>query len=381
MLAVASLGFTSIASAQEVQSDKPIRVAGTIINVNFPGDAFGLRTARGTDIHIHVTGATVFRSPNGAVGTFTDLERGMKVIVIGQETGGGKIQAMTVGVSENPQNQTWIRLQGVIQNVSVGDSSFTFELDRGERVQLVVVDRTRFLGENGTIKGLSDLIAGMHAVVQAVRTDDKEQAIAAVVSVGTSQDNRGERFQVSGEIVSVNPGLDQFVIETNEGREVSFNTSDRTRFRSRDASITRLQDLKAGLFVQVDAVEREAELPLAVLIIVRQGSEGPGERQEVVRATGRVSTISASSFSIEIQNNGIKLFHVNDDTQFQSNDGSIHGIADLKRGRVVVVVAKEADNRLLAILVGIRNPPVRQEGQIQPERPSQNPDLSGYNNS
>jgi len=380
MLAVVSLGFVPIASAQEVQSENPIRVAGTIINVDFPGHTFALRTGRGTDIHIHVAGATVFRSPNGAVGTFTDLERGMRVIVIGQETESGKIQAMTVGVSENSQYQTWIRLQGIIREVDAGNSSITLELKEEGRIQITGNDRTRFLSRDGTVQELSDLRVGMFAVVQAVLMEEG-QLIAKVVAVGNPQDDSRERFNVSGEITNVIPGLNQFTVETREGRTVTFETSDRTSFRSRDGSITRIQDLMAGMFSTVVAVERESALAVALIVAIGPPPDRPEDRPEALRTAGRVTSISGNSFSIETREGDAKVFNVNNETQFRSHDGDIKGLGDVKTGIVVIVIAKEIDNQLIAILVGIGTAPTKQEGQIQPERPSQNPDLSGYNNT
>jgi hypothetical protein len=161
--------------------------------------------------------------------------------------------------------------------------------------------------------------------------------------------------------------LDQFTVETRAGRTITFTTSDRTRFRSRDGSITRIQDLKVGMFSVVEAVEREGELPLAFVVAVGEPPEGPVDRPEGIRSTGRVTSITENGFSIETPSGETIIMIVDAETRFRSRDDSISSLTDLEPGMMVIIAAKKSEGRLVALLVGVGNPVERGDRQRSPQ--------------
>lgn len=88
-----TLGLVGIAYAEGDAPDDQTRVAGVILNVDFPGNTFAVRTLSGTDVHVHVTGNTEYRSRDGSIQGFEDLAVDMRTIVVGQERGDGAINA------------------------------------------------------------------------------------------------------------------------------------------------------------------------------------------------------------------------------------------------------------------------------------------------
>ena len=121
--AALTLGLTGVAYAEGDAPDNQIRIAGVILNVGFPGQTFAVRTLSGSDVHVHVTGNTQYRSRDGSVQGFDDLVVDMRTVVVGQERGDGAINASVVFAATPEELPEIMRLKGKIDGV--GDRFFT----------------------------------------------------------------------------------------------------------------------------------------------------------------------------------------------------------------------------------------------------------------
>lgn len=364
--AALTLGLVGVAYAEGDAPDNQTRIAGVILNMDFPGDTFAVRTLSGTDVHVHVTGNTEYRSRNDSVQGFEDLVVDMRTIVVGQERGDGTINASAVFVATPEELPNVIRLKGEV--VSVGGDNFTLLTEDGQSLMISVIERTRFRSRNGEVTKLSDLEPGMVALVTAVDTEDNG-IVALVVAAGNpGGDIRDRIFRTTGEITGVVPGQETFTVQSNEGESITFVTGERTKFRSRDGSVTGIHDLKQGMFTMVGAIKMEDGTNQALVVLAGNPEDRP-ERPTVVSVSGKIVSLGGNSLTIETRSGEKKSFSVDGSTKYKSRDGSVKGFADLEVGMIAIVVGRDLGNgELLAVGAG-KAPAERPErmGDARPE--------------
>ena len=348
--AALSLGLAGVAFAEGDAPENQVRIAGVILNVDFPENTFAVRTLRSTDVHVHVTGNTEYRSRDGSVQGFEDLVVDMRTIVIGQERGDGTIHASVVYDATPEEVPESMRLKGEVG--SVGDRFFTLLTEDGRSLTINVIDRTRFVSREGEVTSLGDLEPGMVAIVTAADTED-DGIVALVVAAGTpSGDIRDRVFRTTGEITSVVPGQDTFTVLSNEGVSITFITGERTKFRSRDGSVTGIHDLKQGMLTMVGAIKMEDGTNQALVVLAGYAEDLP-ERPVIVTANGKIVSLGSDSLTIETRSGDQKTFSVGESTKYKSRDGSINGFADLEVGMGAIVMGRDLGNgELLAVAVG-----------------------------
>ncbi|MEK7683125.1 MAG: DUF5666 domain-containing protein, partial [Chloroflexota bacterium] len=110
------------------------------------------------------------------------------------------------------------------------------------------------------------------ALVVGIRQDGALQAL--LVAVGEPKD-RPEILKFKGEITGIVPGQGTFTLMTREGEELEFQTSERTKFRSRDGSVQDIHDLKKGMLALVGAIEQEDGTLLALVVGVGNPEDRP----------------------------------------------------------------------------------------------------------
>ncbi|MBE9479147.1 MAG: hypothetical protein IMY80_04205 [Chloroflexi bacterium] len=359
--AALTLGLVGVAYAEGDAPDNQTRIAGVILNVDFPGNTFAVRTLSGTDVHVHVTGNTEYRSRDGSIQEFEDLVVDMRTIVVGQERGDGTINASVVFAATPEELPDIMRLKGEVGGV--GDSYFTLLTEDGRSLTINVVERTRFRSHNGEVATLGDLEPGMTALVAAVDTEDNG-LIALVVAAGTpGGDIRDRIFRTTGEITGVVPGQETFTVQSNEGESITFVTSERTKFRSRDGSVTGIHDLKRGMLTMVGAIKMEDGTNQALVVLAGNPEDRP-ERPNVVSASGKIISLGGNSLTIETRSGEQKSFSVDGSTKYKSRDGSVNGFGDLDVGMIAIVVGRDLGNgELLAVVVGAGKAPAE-----RPER-------------
>ncbi|MGB2897528.1 MAG: DUF5666 domain-containing protein [Anaerolineales bacterium] len=378
--AALTLVLTGVAYAEGDAPNNQIRIAGIILNVDFPGQTFAVRTLSGGDVHVQVTGNTKYRSRDGSVQGFEDLVVDMRTVVMGQERGDGTINASEVFAATPEELPELMRLKGEVG--SLGDRSFTLLTEEGRNLNIHVIDRTRFRSRDGEVTALSDLEPGMVALVTAADTEDKG-IVALVVAAGTpGGDIRDRVFRTTGEITRVVPGQETFTVQSNEGESITFSTRERTKFRSRDGSITGIHDLKQGMLAMVGAIKMEDGTNQALVVLAGNPEDRP-ERPNVVTAAGKIVSLGSNSFTVETRSGDQKTFSVDDSTKYKSRDGSVNSFGDLEIGMAAIVGARDLGNgELLAVVVGAGHIPAQRPehlGNARPEALRDSPPISQTN--
>jgi hypothetical protein len=376
-LLVSLFSFT-IVGAAFAQDDAPgteIRRAGVITTVDLPGNTFTLRMVRGGDVHVHVTGSTEFRSPDGGIAGFDDLEPGMRALVTGEPRGDGTIQASQVAAARAEDLPATVRVVGEISWVSAPEGTFGVQTREGRSLTFLATDQTQFRGRNGQIESIEDIVPGMLAMVLGHEEDGKWNAM--LVAAGYVEDIRERAFRVSGEITGVIPGQDTFSLATRDGETYTFKVGDRTRFRSPDGTVTSIHDLKKGMVALVGAIETDEQGNLALLVAAGYPAERPERPSIDVRAAGIIRGLSGGALTIETRSGQSVTFQVDKNTVFRSRDGSISAYADLETGMIALVGASKLDDGgLLARWVGAGKPPAR-PAVGDPRRPPSVQDADG----
>ncbi len=363
--AALTLGLVGVAYAEGDAPDNQTRIAGVILNVDFPGNTFAVRTFSGTDIHVHVTGNTVYRSRDGSVQGIEDLSVDMRVIVVGQERGDGTINASVVFAATPEELPVLMRLKGEVGGV--GDRSFTLLTEDGRSLTIHVINRTRFRSRDGEVTTLGDVEPGMVAIVSAAETEDNG-IVALFVATGTpgtpGEDIRDRVFRTAGEITEVVPGQETFTVQSNEGESIIFVTGERTKFRSRDGMVTGIHDLKRGMFAMVGAIKMEDGTNQAVVVQVGNPEDRP-ECPKVVSASGKIVSLGSNSLTIETRSGDQRTFSVDGSTKYKSRDGSVNGFGDLEAGMIAIVMGRDLGNgELLAVIVGAGHIPAERSEQM-----------------
>lgn len=270
LLAISLLVPSSAFAQEDRPEQERFRAAGEITGV-VPGQGtFTLHTRSGKELEFQTSDRTRYRSPDGSVQDIHDLKKGMKALVVGIRGDGG-LQAMMVAAGFPEDLPEHMRAAGEIQSVDQAGQSFVLMPRAGEALTFQTGERTRYRGEG--IEGSGDLEPGMFALVLAVKQEDGS-LLALLVAVGEPKD-RPEILKFKGEITGIVPGQGTFTLMTREGEELEFQTSERTKFRSRDGLVQDIHDLKVGMLALVGAIEQEDGTLLALVVGVGNPEDRP----------------------------------------------------------------------------------------------------------
>lgn len=365
---ILSLATFGVAYAEEEKPIDRLRVWGEINEVDVEASAFAVHTKAGKDLRFLVDEETRFRSPDGSVKGLEDLNAGMRAIVVAVRQEDGTLLAKVVGVTQFRGDREVIRVTGEIAAVNSANVSFTLEKRDGEVFSFQTNERTKFRSRDGSVKGVEELESGMIAAVVAV--EQEGGALLALLVTAAHKEELPKLTRYKGEITDVVHGQGTFTITTQEGRDVSFQTDERTRFVSRDGSIEDIHDLKKGMIAIVGAREQDDGTLLAVVVAAGHKDDLPGPKVDV-RAAGRIVNLGNGSFTIEKRNGDRITFNVDDATMYRSSDGSVKDFRDLKIGMITVVGAKRSGRgELKAVWVGVVKP-VKDRPQPHDESPDQ----------
>jgi len=257
---------------------------------------------------------------------------------------------VTTGVvyAEEDAPQEMVRFLGEITNVNLETSSFSLHSQAGDDLRFNTTERTKFRSRDGSIHSLEDLSPGMKALVLAFRDNDGN-LVALMIAAGAVGDFE-DIHRYNGTISNVDVEQRSFSLEMEEGRIQRFVVGDRTRYRSRDGSISDLADLEPGMVAYVIAIERDSQAPMVLIVAAGQ----PAEKPERFRVIGQITNVvpGQETFELEANNGDILTFTVIDRTSFRSRDGSINSIHDLKRGmHVLVIGVRNTEGSSIALVV------------------------------
>jgi hypothetical protein len=347
VVVILSLAFVGVAYAEDDRPHNRIRVVGEIMWVDLRASAFGLHARSGEEYRFKVDRSTHFRSPNGSVKEFSDLEAGMRALVIGFRGEEGLIARLVVATKAEPRPER-ARVIGEISGITTASASFNIMKQDGDVATIHTTERTNFRSRDGSIQGIEDLEIGMVALVIGLKQED-DSVEALIVAAGHKEDIPDNLRRFKGEITDVDPDQGVFTLQTIEAGSVFFQTGDRTRFISRDGSVTSIDDLKVGMTASVGALEREDGL-FALLVAVGTPADPP----ERVWGRGRITDLGERVFTIEMGDGSEMTFFVDSSTRYRSRDGSVDDFEDLEVGMFTVVAAvKLEDGQLKAVFVGV----------------------------
>lgn len=164
------------------------------------------------------------------------------------------------------------------------------------------------------------------------------------------EDTPGDRLRATGEITGVDLDVNTFSVHTQIDENLRFMVSQRTRFRSPDGSVQKLDDLEEGMRALVIGAEGEGGTHLAQVVFASKLGDLLERMTIAGEITGLVST--EGSFNLKKRNGEIVTIQTNDRTRFKSRDGSTNSLEDLEEGMVaIVVVIKQDEDGLLALVV------------------------------
>lgn len=273
------------------------------------------------------------------------------------------ISGAGVAYAAGEQPPAALRAAGKVTGIDLGASSFTIETLRDDELTVVVTDGTQFRSRTGEIQGLEDLEQGMPVVVAGER-DAQGELVADVVGVGTPGD-RVSRFRAGGEVTRISVSEGVFTLKTRADKELEIQVSDRTRFLSRDNSVQSIDDLDVGMLAQVQGLKG----PEGQLHALRVAVGSPGDRPDI-RATGQITAIADSSFSLETRQGRTFTFAVDATTRYRSRDGSMTSFDDLEVGMTVTVAGDELDDgKYRAIMIGVASSQRTPSGTAQAPEP------------
>lgn len=350
------LATTSIASAQGIVPDEHARFLGEVTGVDIERESFNLRTRAGDELTVFVVESTRFRSLSGEVQGLEDLEVGMKALVIGGFNAEGKLLARSVAVRAPGDFPGRMHVLGEVLSVDLVSASFDLRKRDGEVVTISVDEETRYRSLDGSLQGLTDLQPGMKAMAIVVEMDDGT-LLARQVGAADPEDIPDGLRRYRGEIVQVVPGQGTFTLETLRGDELTFQTSERTRFEGRGMEIEDVHDLKKGMQAGVAAVPGEGEELEALGVLVWEEGEFFDRPHFDVYKAGRVVDLAGRSFTLQTLGGEEIRFQVDDETVYRSRGGDVDSFDDLELGMPALVGALEQEGGgLLARWVGVGRP-------------------------
>ena len=154
-----------------------------------------------------------------------------------------------------------------------------------------------------------------------------------------------------GEVVFVDAGADQFLIETRQGTLINLDVDDQTKFRSPNGEINGLADLEVGMTVAAGGVPQDNGTYLAKWV----GATDQPLPKVPIRVQGKIVTAGEGKFSVETPGGDTLNFIVTDETKFRSRSGEINSVEALKPGMIVGVGAEMVSEGVLQanlVLVG-----------------------------
>jgi len=272
-------------------------------------DHFTVQRRDGEIFVLRVDENTKFRTRDGEQVLFEDMVVGgwISVVVAGSELD----EPLAKVVVYLPQDFDPEKISGAAGRiVEVDQTGSTFTVNNREEVEKVflVDEETTF---KGRVESLSELQQGMQAKVGAVLLED-ESLLANIVQAGFPT------VKIIGKISSVEFSQETFVLETRRGkRELIISVDEKTRFRSKDDIVEKIDDLQTGM--------------IAVIV-----AEKPKEKLDW-KMPGEIVSIDGDTFTIENRNGKQYTLLVTEDTHFRSPAGVVQGIDDLEVGKHIIV--------------------------------------------
>ncbi|HKJ27820.1 MAG TPA: DUF5666 domain-containing protein [Anaerolineales bacterium] len=344
IVGLASAKTDTQASVLPAQHPNHRTLIGQITEIG--SDQFTATGLNGETHTIIITAYTVFGSraadPADSA-SFDDLEAGMWVSVVNHTDSSGQFSARLVVILPEDFDPTSIQTQraiGEVDKINNGQNTFDIITRSGETLTFSVNDKTRFAG---TISELKDLSKGMMVGVFAVEQEDGSLLAKIVVDQKLGRETLAK---VGGTIDTVyEEGL---TLTTRSGEVMTFNLTEKTRFASRDAAISGLEDVEPDMAVMVVFKPDSGETPDAAAVMVLDQA-----LLNLSRARGEVQSAGGSHLTLQTASGETLNFSVDENTRLRGQ--GIEDLQDIKNGMKALVLYKtEADGSLLAMAILVR---------------------------
>jgi hypothetical protein len=236
--------------------------------ISLSGNQFTVESRNGEQFTFLVDEDTVFRNRDLENLEMTDLRVNQWVIVRGKENGDlDQIARLVVILPDDFNPDDWSIINGVISGLDQEDSVISVLNRKGESIELIVSEKTKFKGE---VDSFNDLESGMRVWIMAWEQDDGKinaQIIRAAYRVKRSL----------GEVIDINPAENEFTVRTRRGdQELVFEVNDKTRWLGQDVLVENIENLAPGMRVFTISIERDdGELFARVVIVLQQKEENP----------------------------------------------------------------------------------------------------------
>jgi len=231
------------------------------------------------------------------------------------------------------------------QVTSVEADRFTIETGPDSPITILVSEQTLLRDTIWNEIALADLNNGDWVGVTA-RLDSQGMPVSRLVVLLPEDYEPSQRpgRRARGHVIGVDPQEGTFSIHTLREENLQFIVNENTVYRGLFAS---LEDLQPGMISIVAAIEQPGGELLAVSVRARF---------ELVRTVGKVTQldIQNGTFTMHTWFSGDRLITVDNDTRFQSRDGSVDGLEDLQPGMFLLVGAQDlVDGQYLARVVNV----------------------------
>lgn len=336
LMLVVSLVFpAAVLAADEApatEGTRGMRTIGQVISLS--PEALQLETNKG-ERTILLGEGTRYRAFKGGEASYDDLQVGgwVGVLVTLDENGQAVARWVIILPEDFDPSQGLGRLRGKIIAVNPETESFIIRNGEAGEVQVFVTQRTRFVGG---AHQFDDLQPGMLALVVG-RPQDDGSFLAFGLGVRVTRP-KVKRF--AGQITSVDVQQASFDLLTRRGEAVTFQVTEKTRFRSRDGSIQGLGDLQPGMLALVVASSDGDGSLKAWLVVAGTAEDIP---HFDLRAAGEVVSVQEDGFVVQTLKGEEITLQVTDATRFKSRSGEVQRLEDLQEGMRVLVGAKQGE--------------------------------------
>jgi len=237
-----------------------LRVRGHVVAIDLDANTFSLQARNGERLTITVIDRTRFI---GHITDLNDFQMGQSVVVVGRAIEDAPAQAAVIytPASSNPK-----RYAGTIDQVILTARTFVLSTRQGSELTFAVNENTQFTSPNNEILDLSDMKAGMVAIVIAIPKDDgTSNNVATRIMVGEKTDFPNFAIKVGGKISALDE--DSLTIHTRRDVILVIQITDKTKFRGR-SDIKTLDDLEIGMNIFIAGQELETGKLFAQWVIV-----------------------------------------------------------------------------------------------------------------
>jgi hypothetical protein len=341
-------------------------VNGTVVSVDRSAGSFVLRTTTGARLTVKVTGSTTYNESGVAKPTFSDVQVGDSVAVIGSTSSGvdtasvviighkvsGASGAAGSGGGSGPGGPGGgfggFGRGGVFGRVTAVDSSkhtFVLQTFNGSKVTVRVTGSTTYRDRAiSTAAGFSDVKVGETVAVQGSSSNGTETATSVLIlgaggGFGLGGPGGGFGGGTVGRVTSVDSSKGTFVLRTFTGSTVTVRVTGSTTYRDPAATRPGFSDVKVGETVSVRGTTSGGVETATSIVIGGAGGRG-GLGGPSGGTVGKVSSVDSNrrSFELKTAAGATVTVEVTAKTIYRDSSVAKAGFSDIKVGENVAVI-------------------------------------------